>query len=528
MRSNKVPLECDLRAATTSRFRVGEASFSAHVSASDLVDHDHLQVGELKLNSLLMVSLISGSWMLVGRLTGFGRDYVIASEFGLTELSDALVAILVFPELIPQIFLASSVAVSLIKLLPITQQASRLFSNVISLFSLPYILITGLLLTFPISILALVGGDEYLVSSLGTYDLLLIAFITFISYLSIVISGGVNAYSCFGFSQSSVAVLNVLLIYSIFVGDGSIQSFLYGLLAAHVGRFIWIMLEPRARLLFEFPRLMDTAELTTILRVLYVAFSVSAVMLGLHLVCRFLSSDQISGFASQIHYQLRASDMLVGILSAFISVVWLPRLAACSRPESAKFFRLFTQGLRQTFICVLLGLYCLDPALNFLWGLYFKEGFDQAAMQNGNGAIICLFSVGAFCSLLGCVWVVRNDWKSPVVTLLCALGFIAIITTVSGTRDIVSVAAVSLVISLMILTVRYGKFSMVIIRRAFFSDLMVLTSVVSVVALLGIERLFLQPDHQGNLVIMRVMSAVLIVSALTYYYIYRGVRASKL
>ena len=65
--------------------------------------------------------------MLVGRLTGFGRDYVIASEFGLTELSDALVAILVFPELIPQIFLASSVAVSLIKLLPITQQASRLF-----------------------------------------------------------------------------------------------------------------------------------------------------------------------------------------------------------------------------------------------------------------------------------------------------------------------------------------------------------------------------------------------------------------
>ena len=130
--------------------------------------------------------------MLVGRLTGFGRDYVIASEFGLTELSDALVAILVFPELIPQIFLASSVAVSLIKLLPITQQASRLFSNVISLFSIPYILITGLLLTFPISILALVGGDEYLVSSLGTYDLLLIAFITFISYLSIVISGGVN------------------------------------------------------------------------------------------------------------------------------------------------------------------------------------------------------------------------------------------------------------------------------------------------------------------------------------------------
>ena len=57
---------------------------------------------------------------------------------------------------------------------------------------------------------------------------------------------------------------------------------------------------------------------------------------------------------------------------------------------------------------------------------------------------------------------------------------------------------------------------------------MVLTSVASVVALLGIERLFLGPDHQGYLVIMRVMSAVLVVSALTYYYIYRGERASKL
>ena len=77
--------------------------------------------------------------MLVGRLTGFGRDYSIASEFGLTELSDALVVLLVFPELVPQIFLASSLAVSLVKLLPKAEKATHLFSSVIIFFSISLI-----------------------------------------------------------------------------------------------------------------------------------------------------------------------------------------------------------------------------------------------------------------------------------------------------------------------------------------------------------------------------------------------------
>ena len=83
---------------------MGKASFFGHVFANDRGDCDRLWVGELRSNSLLTASLISGLWLLVGRLTGFGRDYSIASEFGLTELSDALVVLLVFPELIPQIF----------------------------------------------------------------------------------------------------------------------------------------------------------------------------------------------------------------------------------------------------------------------------------------------------------------------------------------------------------------------------------------------------------------------------------------
>lgn len=466
--------------------------------------------------------------MLVGRFTGFGRDYVIASEFGLTELSDAIVALLVFPELIPQILLASSIAVSLIKLLPTTEHTSLLFSRVISLFALPYILVAGLLLTFPTGILTLVGGGEYLASKLGIHHLLLIAIITFISYGATVVCGGVNAYSKFGFSQSSVAVLNLLLICSIFFGDGSVQSFLYGLFIAYVGRFIWIMFEPRARFLFEFPRSMDTGDFRTILKTLYVAFAVSTLMLGIHLVSRFLSSDQISGFATKIHYQLRMSDMLIGILSAFISVVWLPRLAACSRMESPSFHRLFTQGLRQTFICVLLGLYCLDPALDFLWGLYFEDVIDQAAMQQGNGAIISLFAVGAFSSFLSCLWVVRNDWKTPVIVLSFSLVLIVTITTVFGIRDIVSVAAASLTISLAIMLVGHAKFSMTVVRQAFGHDRMVLTSLMVVLLLLGLERLGLEIDHLEYVVTMRITCTILALGGLSYYYIYRDARAMKL
>jgi peptidoglycan biosynthesis protein MviN/MurJ (putative lipid II flippase) len=472
----------------------------------------------LRSNPLLTASLLSGLWLLVGRLTGFGRDYVIASEFGLTELSDALVVLLVFPELMPQIFLASSIAVSLVKLLPKTERATHLFSSIIIFFSIPYIVIASLLIAIPLGILNLVGGDEYLVSNLGAFHLLLIGFITFVSYLSIVICGGINAYSKFGFSQSSVAVLNLILIFSIYFGEGSIEGFIYGLLFAYVGRLIWIMFEPTARTLFAFPVSMDAAQLKIVLRVLLTAFAVSAVMLGLNIVSRFISGDQESGLASQVHYQLRVADMLVGILSAFISVVWLPRLVTCSHIASVAFIRLFSHGLRQTFICVLFGLYCLDSALTFLWSLYFNELSDQAAMQQSNGAIISLFSIGAFSSFFGCLWIARNDWKTPSVALALTLIFMMLIINVIGATDIVSAASASLLTSLLVVVAANAKFSILIIRQAFGSDWLVPSSLIGVAGLLGVEQLFMTTDDLGYLAAGRVIMAICVVALLSYYY----------
>lgn len=456
--------------------------------------------------------------MLVGRLTGFGRDYSIASEFGLTELSDALVVLLVFPELIPQIFLASSLAVSLVKLLPKAEKATHLFSSVILFFSIPYILLASLLIAVPLGILNLVGGDEYLVANLGTHHLFLIACITFVSYLSIVICGGINAYSKFGFSQSSVAVLNLILIFTIYVGEGSIESFIYGLLFAYVGRLMWIMVEPKARTLFELPTSTDAAQLKVVLRVLLTAFAVSAVMLGLNIVSRFISGDQESGFASQVHYQLRVVDMLVGILSAFISVVWLPRLVTCSRIASAGFIRLYSQGLRQTFICVLFGLYCLDSALTFLWSIYFNEFSDQAIMQESNGAIISLFSIGAFSSFFGCLWVVKNDWKTPSIALALTLIFMMFTTNVIGVTEIVLVASASLLIALMVVLAANAKFSILIFRQAFGSDWLVPSSLIAIAGLLGVEQLFMTTDDLGYLAARRASMAICVVALLSYYY----------
>lgn len=285
----------------------------------------------MKINKIALSALIVSSGLFIGRVSGFFREVLIASEFGASLSTDFIVLLLTTPDFLVSLLMGGALTMALIPEFKSLNEEDRtiLFqqvSCVMLLFGFFVLLICYLFKTEIITFLApgmdtnfIVDNEKYFLYSLTAipFSLATGASIAFL-----------NANNRFTITSLGTLFFNIIIILSIMLSsyfDSGFLSISLGLLCAAI--FRWLT---QLNVIRVFPisiywsRSLISKELVR--RYIYALFS-GGIIFALPVVIRSVASFEGEGVLSLINYTTKLIDLPLILVSTAFSVVILPRLS---------------------------------------------------------------------------------------------------------------------------------------------------------------------------------------------------------
>ncbi len=311
----------------------------------DLPDGDEKQEA-----SLLGDAGTVGSWILVSRVVGFGRDILMAAVFGTGMLADAFFVAFKLPNLFRRLFAEGAFNNVFIPLYGEWVEnrgrgkAQRFAEDVASALVAALMLFTvAALLLMPLVIRGLAPGFADTPGKLMvTIELgrLTFPYLMFIA-LGAMLGGMLNTFRRFAAAAQAPILLNIFLVAVLVLAQFDLlaypaHSLAWGVAAAGIGQFLWLVLACRgAGLLMRirWPRLTEGVRLLLRRMVPGIA-GAGLYQLGL-LIDIILASLLPEGSVSYLYYADRVAQLPVGMVGAAFATALLPRLTRSVKREDA-------------------------------------------------------------------------------------------------------------------------------------------------------------------------------------------------
>lgn len=278
------------------------------------------------ITAVLSVSFL----LLLGRLSGFVREWLIARFGGASEDTDIAIVLITLPDLMVTVLIGggfSAAIVPILQKLP-PAEASRMFMQL-------SLLCGGIFLGVALVIMPLSQGIMHMLSP-GVSEAALTASapLFMLVALAIPLAGlsGTNqarlvSHELFWLSQSGTIVFNLTIIAAIlsFGQTGFLSAIAFGVLAGALGRIflqylgIWKKWTPPVRHWLP----MDSK----LFKDLILATVFSAVIALLPVIGRAFASSQGSGGLSLFSYAFRLVELPIALVFAALSTVFLPHIA---------------------------------------------------------------------------------------------------------------------------------------------------------------------------------------------------------
>lgn len=313
-------------------------------------------------NKLLNVTLINiitvGALTLFVKGLGFGKEVMIAENFGLSELLDTFYIAILAPSLIYNVFLGSFKSVFIpnyVSTLKINQNFAGRFQ------STSFIVTIGVALLF--FIIALLFTDVYLEVFFGGhtphyYELVkkqfyYVAPCILFWGLSSIISGLLNIdnefrYSSLSAASTPITIIICLLFFKETLGDLVLAI---GTLSGSILGFVFVSIIAFNRNLIHIHKPdFKSTDIKTLFRQLPAKLS-SSLLVGVNpFVDQFFSAQLVAGSIAALNYGLKIPAFAIGIVGLSVGNVMLPYFSKQAVEDIARTFIKLQTMLKQLII----------------------------------------------------------------------------------------------------------------------------------------------------------------------------------
>ncbi len=395
-------------------------------------------------------SLVSGLTLL-SRITGYGRDVLLASIFGASALTDAFHVAFRMPNLLRRLFAEGAFSQAFVPTLAATREAhgierTRIMLNQVAtvLFWVLLLVSAAGVLAAPLLVLALASGlpaDGHHAAVVMTRWMM--PYIGFISFVSLA-AGVLNTWGKFAVPAFTPVLLNVCMIAAMWWGAPYLQgmgiepiyALAIGVMAGgvaqlsmqlwalwHIGMLPRIALSPKR--IWAAWRHEDTQRILGLMLPAVLGVSVAQISL---LINTQIASYLPAGSVSWLSYSDRLMEFPTALLGVALGVVLMPKLAAArGAGDTQAYSSMIDWGLR---LVLLFALPCAAALL--LFGAPLVETlFHYGKFSANDVAQVTRSLMGYGIGLLGLVaikvlapaYFAQGDMKTPVKIAVVVLIF---------------------------------------------------------------------------------------------------------
>ncbi len=281
--------------------------------------------------AMLRSTLIIAGLVLIGRVTGFGREWLIALRGGASETTDIAIVLLTFPDLMVSLLLSGGLAATLVpafKRLPpggdtaLLLQTARLVGGLFLLLALVLAALAPLVLAF----LAPGLPRDVLLPHANAFRVMTLALP--LAALSGVVVALLNANGRFAIGASGTLVFNLAVIVCLLFADTgtTVPAIAAGVTGGALLRLS--MQTAGLRRDWRPPSTRGNLIDRDLIRQFLGSFSFITILVALPPLARAISSFADAGALSLFNYAYKLVELPMGVVIGSISTVLLPRLAA--------------------------------------------------------------------------------------------------------------------------------------------------------------------------------------------------------
>ncbi|WP_114807699.1 murein biosynthesis integral membrane protein MurJ [Vibrio cholerae] len=389
----------------------------------------------MNIKKITFSALIVSFGLLIGRLSGFLRDIVIANNFGANEKSDFIVILLTTPDFIVNLLMGGALSMALIPEFKRInkEQADLLYKQVSSLlflFGFTLAIISYFYKGELVKFLAL-GMDETFINNNENYFFYSLLALPF-SFATGASLAYLNAKESFTVTSLGTLIVNLTIIIFISISAYLEGDFFYisiGLVLAAILRWLpqIVSINIFPFLFFIKSNLLISTELVK--RYCYALFS-GTIIFFLPVVVRTIASIENEGVLSLVNYSTKLVDLPLIILSSTFSLILLPYLSGKHASGDEQGFAMVAKVVAT--IVIVISLLALMPLVIHAH-LVVQAVYGWGALNSvQTDTIVSYLSVYSFSLpfqslniIILAIFSARRDTKSPfyVTTILGFLLF---------------------------------------------------------------------------------------------------------
>ncbi|NQZ51643.1 MAG: hypothetical protein HRT95_16165 [Moritella sp.] len=397
------------------------------------------------IKAMLISSIFINLGMVLGRLSGFFREAVLASNYGVSAEADIIVLLLSIPDLLVNILVGGGLAAALIPEFSNNKALSRiLVFQALLLFTLMFGCIAlGLVIKWELLLSILVPGFTDLQIQKSSAGMLLVLWLLPLTVASGVVTAYLHSYNRFIAASMGTLIINLFIIAGLYFAvyyEGSLTILGWAVLIGGTVRFLVQFLS--ASHISGFPQITFNPWLLNkdlVIRYMQVA-SAGSLLLCYPVIIRAFVSGNGDGSVSLLSYSLKLVALPVAIGVTFLSVVIFPRMARAKQTDIELFFNLAIWGLRLTVFFSLIttiAIKNLAPEivdLVFGYGAMNIEAIHTVAKLLNIGVLGLLFMAVSTFTLS--IYSACKDTKTPLIINFFSIIVLIIMLKLYGNSSI--------------------------------------------------------------------------------------------
>lgn len=395
----------------------------------------------------LQASLVVSSFLLIGRISGFIRDWYLGWQYGAGLESDLAILVLTLPDLVVNVVLGGGVAAALVPafrhLTP--DRAAGLLAQAIGAVFLGLAVIAlgaAIFASDLMSVLAPGLPDEAIENGRWYFAVAVIAIP--LTATSGVVAAWLDSHGKFQFSAPGTAIFNLSVIgaMAFMAGYGLLYAVTLGVVAGAIIRLCFQGLAALRSV--AAPPTFTAIDHGMIIRRFGSAFLFTSALALLPAIARAMATHQDVGALSIFSYAIKVIELPMALAVSAISVVLLPRLASEFQQESGVATRSAALALRAvTLICLGLAI----PAAFFpdsIFRVIFWSGVftgEQRSLMSAVFVVGIIFlpvrGIMAVCvSILAAAGLTRH---LAFAAIILVLSFLVLALALTGPMGLVGV-----------------------------------------------------------------------------------------
>ncbi len=282
-------------------------------------------------DAMLRSTLVIAGLVLLGRVTGFGREWLIALRAGASDTTDIAIVVLTFPDLMVNLLLSGGLAAALVPAFKrlkdgadtaLLLQASRLVGGLFLLLAMVLFALAPQML----GVLAPGLPAATLAPHGGAFRLMTVALP--LAALSGVVVALLNANGRFAIGAAGTLVFNLAVISCLLIADA--DDTVLAIAVGVAGGCLLRLLMQASELRHDWAAPVRRENLIdrSLVRHFFGSFSFITILVALPPLARAISSLEEAGALSLFNYAYKLIELPMGVVIGSISTVLLPRLAA--------------------------------------------------------------------------------------------------------------------------------------------------------------------------------------------------------